>query len=39
MSQDFNEMSEGGGEELDVVAKYAYDSSLRQFKLKIIEAA
>jgi hypothetical protein len=33
MSEDYDDMGEGGhgGEEIDVVAKFAYESSLRQF--------
>jgi hypothetical protein len=43
MSEDFDDMgNEGGnagGEEMDVVQKYAYESSLRQFQEGIIESA
>jgi hypothetical protein len=41
MSEDYDDMGEGsnGGEEIDVVAKYAYESSLRQFKESIVASA
>jgi hypothetical protein len=41
MSEDYDDMGEGGGggEEIDVVAKFAYESSLRQFKESIIASA
>lgn len=41
MSDDYDDVGEGGhgGEEMDVVAKFAYDSSLRQFQDNILLSA
>ena len=42
MMEDYDDVGEGGnagGEEIDVVAKFAYDSSLRQFHESILAAA
>ena len=42
MSEDVDDMggeNGGGEEEIDVVAKFAYESSLRQFKDNIIQSA
>ena len=41
MSEDFDDIGEGGGDEgeVDIVAKFAYDSSLRQFKESIHNSA
>lgn len=40
MSEDFDDMGEAGnGEEIDIVAKFAYESSLRQFKESIHASA
>jgi hypothetical protein len=41
MSEDYDDVGEGNGsgEEMDVVAKFAYDSSLRQFQENILQSA
>jgi hypothetical protein len=44
MSEDYDDVGEGGqnangGEEMDVVAKFAYESSLRQFHENIMKSA
>jgi hypothetical protein len=47
MSEDYDDVGEAngsgnqaaGGEEMDVVAKFAYESSLRQFQENILQSA
>ena len=41
MMEDYDDVGESnaGGEEIDVVAKFAYDTSLRQFHESIMAAA
>ena len=44
MSEDYDDVGESntngaGGEEIDVVAKFAYESSMRQFQENILQSA
>ena len=40
MSEDFEDVDENDGEEeVDIVQKYAYDSSMRQFQENILKSA